>query len=74
MPRPSKTVRRQKINAAQEWKKGNREEAKKLWLAADKTQKELQDKKRNKRKKAEEEKKAAEAPAEAPADSGESEG
>ena len=54
MPRPSKTVHRQKIAAGLEWKKGNREEAKKLWADADKARKELQAKKRNKNKPAEE--------------------
>ncbi len=50
MPRPSKAVHRQKIAAGLEWKKGNREEAQKLWREADKTRKELQAKKRNKNK------------------------
>ncbi|MHC4067125.1 MAG: hypothetical protein ACYSUQ_07330 [Planctomycetota bacterium] len=51
MPRPSKTIRRQKIHAGLEWKKGNREEAQKLWAEADKGRKELQvKKKRNQQK------------------------
>jgi hypothetical protein len=54
VPRPSKTVHRQKIAAGLEWKKGNREEAKKMWADSDKARKELQAKKRNKKKPAEE--------------------
>ncbi len=50
MPRPSKTVHRQKIAAGVEWKKGNREQAQKMWLDSDKARKELQAKKRNKKK------------------------
>ena len=50
MPRPSKTVHRQKIAAGLEWKKGNREEALKMWNEADKARKELQAKKHNKKK------------------------
>jgi hypothetical protein len=53
LPRPSKTVRRQKVAAGLEWKKGNREEAQKIWLDADKARKELQAKKHNKKKAAE---------------------
>ena len=47
MPRPTKTIRRQKINAGIEWKKGNRKEAAKLWADADKARKELQAKKKS---------------------------
>jgi hypothetical protein len=46
VPRPSKTIRRQKVNAGIEWKKGNRAEACKLWADADKGRKELQAKKK----------------------------
>ncbi len=45
MPRPNKAVRRQKINAAIAWKKGDRKEAWTLWDKADKARKELQAKK-----------------------------
>ena len=34
MPRPTKTFRRQKINAALAYKRGDREEAYKLWEQA----------------------------------------
>lgn len=50
MPRPSKTVHRQKIAAGLEWKKGNREEAQKMWAEADQARKELYAKKHNKKK------------------------
>ena len=53
LPRPNKAVHRQKVEASLEWKKGNREEAQKLWLEADKARKELQAKKHNKKKPAE---------------------
>ena len=53
MPRPNKAIRRQKVNAASEWKKGNREEAQKLWAEADKARKELQAKKRGGKQKPE---------------------
>ena len=46
MPRPSKVIRRQKIDAASDWKKGNRTEAQKMWADADKARKELQAKKK----------------------------
>lgn len=49
MPRANKAVKRQRESAAQAYKKGNKEEAYKLWGAAAKTQKELRDKKRNKK-------------------------
>lgn len=45
MPRPNKAIRRQKINAAIAWKKGDRKEAWTLWDKADKARKELQAKK-----------------------------
>ena len=53
MPRPNKAIRRQKVDAASEWKKGNREEAHKLWAEADKARKELQAKKRGGKQKPE---------------------
>lgn len=53
MPRPGKAFRRQKINAAIEFKRGNRAEAYKLWEQAAANLKAHQDKKRNKNKKAE---------------------
>jgi hypothetical protein len=62
MPRPTKAFRRQKLSAADEWKKGNRKEAYELWAKADKGIKEHGEKKRNKKAKA-----AAAAAAEAPA-------
>lgn len=34
MPRPTKAYRRQKVNAAKEWAKGNKAEARKLWKTA----------------------------------------
>jgi len=46
VPRPSKAIRRQKVDAATEWKKGNRAEAQKMWAEADKARKELQAKKK----------------------------
>lgn len=54
MPRPSKAVRRLKVNAALAYQRGDRDEAKKLYLKADSEQKALQAKKRNKNKKADE--------------------
>ncbi len=65
MPRPSKTIHRQKIAAGLAWKKGEREEAQKLWLGADKARKEVQAKKHNKNKPAE-----VEAPPEEQGESG----
>ena len=46
MPRPSKTVRRQKINAGIEFNKGNRREAYALWSKAATVRKELQAKRK----------------------------
>jgi hypothetical protein len=54
MPRPTKAFRRQKINAAIAWKRGDRKEAYKLWEAAAASLKEHQAKKKNKNKPAEE--------------------
>ncbi len=46
MPRPSKAVRRQKVNAGIEYKKGNRKEAYDLWAKAAEGRRELQTKKK----------------------------
>ena len=46
MPRPTKAIRRQLVNAGIAWKKGDRKEAAKLWANADKTRKEVQVKKK----------------------------
>jgi len=46
MPRPSKAVRRQKINAGIEYKRGNRKEAYALWSKSAETRRELQAKKK----------------------------
>ena len=50
MPRPTKTFRRQKTNAALAWKRGDKKEAYKLWEAAAAGLKEHRAKKRNKNK------------------------
>lgn len=50
MPRPSKAVRRQKINAGLEYKKGNRKAAYDLWTKAAGTRVELQVKKNKNQK------------------------
>ena len=50
MPRPSKTVRRQKVNAGLEYKKGNRKEAYKIWAKASEGRVELQAKKKKNQK------------------------
>jgi hypothetical protein len=49
VPRPNKQINRQKLAAANAWKKGKRAEAYKLWAEADKASKERQAKKRNKK-------------------------
>ena len=54
MPRPTKTFRRQKINAAIAYKRGDRVEAYKLWEQAAAGYKEHIEKKRTKNKPAEE--------------------
>jgi hypothetical protein len=54
MPRPTKAFRRQKINAAIAWKRGDRKEAYKLWEAAAASLKEHRAKKQNKNKPSEE--------------------
>ncbi|RME38244.1 MAG: hypothetical protein D6788_07830 [Planctomycetota bacterium] len=53
MPRPTKAFRRQKLNAALEWKRGNKKEAYKLWEEAAASLKEYRAKKRNKKQQAE---------------------
>ncbi len=60
MPRPTKAFRRQKINAAAAWKRGETKDAYKLWEEAAASMKAHREKKRNKKKK------AAEAAAAAP--------
>ena len=50
MPRPTKAFRRQKIQAGIEWKRGNREEAYKLWSKASASLKEARNAKRNRKK------------------------
>ena len=60
MPRPSKAVRRQKVNAGLEFRKGNKKEAYSLWAKAAATRLELQAKKK---KHKQGQKKADEAPA-----------
>ena len=50
MPRPTKTFRRMKINAAAAWKRGDRKEAYELWEKAAAGLKEHREKKHNKNK------------------------
>ena len=50
MPRPTKAFKRQKLNAAAAWKKGERKEAYELWEKAAKGMHEHRAKKRNKNK------------------------
>ena len=50
MPRPTKAIRRQRLNAATAWKRGERKEANRLWEEAARALKEHRDKKRNKNK------------------------
>jgi len=50
MPRPTKAFRRQKINAAVAWKRGDKKEAYKLWEEAASALKEHRARKRNKHK------------------------
>ena len=57
MPRPTKTIRRQRLNAAAAWKRGEKKEAHKLWEEAAASLKEHHAKKQNKKQAA----KAAEA-------------
>jgi hypothetical protein len=49
MPRPTKAFRRQKLAAAEAWKKGDKKEAYKLWGEAAKAYKEHREKKRHKK-------------------------
>ena len=60
MPRPNKTFRRHKINAAIAFKRGERKEAYELWEKAAAGLKELREKKRNKHKTEEKHGEAAE--------------
>lgn len=50
MPRPTKAFKRQKVNAAAAWKKGEKKEAYELWAKAAKGMQEHLAKKRNKKK------------------------
>jgi len=50
MPRPTKAFKRQKVNAAAAWKKGEKKEAYELWEKAAKGMHEHLAKKRNKKK------------------------
>ena len=50
MPRPTKAFRRQKINAAIAWKRGDKKEAYKLWEEASASLKDLRAKKKDKNK------------------------
>jgi hypothetical protein len=52
MPRPAKAIRRQVINAAIEFKKGNIKEAYELWGKAAQSRKERYEAKHNKKKRA----------------------
>ena len=53
MPRPTKTYKRQKVNAGAAWKRGDKKEAYKLWEEAAASRKEHHAKKHNKNKPAE---------------------
>jgi hypothetical protein len=50
MPRPTKAFKRQRVNAAAAWKRGERKEAYDLWEKAAKGMKEHRAKKVNKKK------------------------
>ena len=50
MPRPTKAFRRQKVNAAIAYKRGDRKEAYQLWEKAAVATREHREKKRNKNK------------------------
>ncbi len=54
MPRPTKALRRIKVNAAIAWNRGEKKEAYGLWEKAAAGLKEHREKKRNKKKTAEE--------------------
>ena len=69
MPRPNKAFRRQKINAAAAWKRGEKKEAYALWKKAADGMKELREKKRTRHQQKEEAAPVAEAATEAPAES-----
>jgi len=64
MPRPNKAFRRNKINAAAAWKRGERKEAYALWKKASDGMKELREKKRTRHQAKEEPAQATEAPSE----------
>ena len=59
MPRPTKTFRRMKVNAALAFKRGEKKEAYALWEKAAAGMKDHREKKRNKNKPAEETAEAA---------------
>jgi len=63
MPRPNKAFRRQKINAAIAWKRGDKKEAYTLWQKASDGMKDLREKKRTRHQQKEEEAPVADAPA-----------
>ncbi len=52
MPRPTKAFKRQRVNAAEAWKRGEKKEAYDLWAKASKSLKEHHAKKVNKKQKA----------------------
>ncbi len=52
MPRPTKTIKRQRLNAGIAFKRGDKKEAYKLWEEAAASLKEHHAKKHNKKKKA----------------------
>jgi len=54
MPRPTKAFKRQRVNAAEAWKRGEKKEAYDLWAKASKGLKEHRAKKVNKKKAAQE--------------------
>lgn len=58
MPRPNKATKRQRVNAAAAYRKGDKKTAYKLWQEAAKATKERRDKKMNKNKPEEGEKAA----------------
>lgn len=53
MPRANKAIKRQRVNAGEEYKKGKRKEAYDMWAAAAKSRAELAARKRNRKKAAE---------------------
>jgi uncharacterized protein YeaO (DUF488 family) len=52
MPRPTKAFKRQRVNAAEAWKRGEKKEAYDLWAKAAAGLKEHRQKKTNKKNKA----------------------